>query len=108
MPSIPRTIGAVNRGSHSRAPDTRLNATDRGYTSRWRKYARVYIAQHPLCVHCLAKDRSTLATLVDHIIPVSDSGEADPNFWRADNHQALCVRCHAKKTANDKRLGLTR
>jgi 5-methylcytosine-specific restriction endonuclease McrA len=29
-------------------------------------------------------------------------GKDDPLFWDVDNHQSLCVTCHAKKTAKER------
>jgi 5-methylcytosine-specific restriction protein A len=109
MPSLPKTLGrSPNQPPTPRAPDNRPDATQRGYSYRWKKYARAFLARFPICRNCEVMGRSTLATLVDHIIPITDAGEADPNFWPEANHQPLCFRCHAKKTAADRRKGLTR
>jgi 5-methylcytosine-specific restriction protein A len=91
-----------------RLPDTRPDSTKRGYTHRWKRFAKSFLAQNPLCLHCEQRNRTTLATLVDHIVPVSEAGEADPNFYRNGNHQPLCRRCHAVKTAQDIKNGQTR
>lgn len=106
MPSIPRTIGASTKLPRP-CQELRESSARRGYSYRWQKYAKGYLAAHPICLHCEQAGRSTLASLVDHIIPVL-SGESDPNFWPASNHQPLCRRCHARKTAKDIQLGLTR
>ena len=107
MPKIPPSLFAKTP-RELRQPEARPDSTVRGYNYRWKQYAKNYLARHPLCVHCLANDRSTLATCVDHIIPVTDAGQSDPNFWRRENHQPLCTRCHAKKTAKDRAAGATR
>ena len=31
---------------------TRPNAYQRGYTGKWSKTRKAYLAKHPLCVHC--------------------------------------------------------
>lgn len=105
MPTSPPILGRA--APAPRAPDRRANAHRRGYSSRWSGYARGYLAYHPLCAHCTTQGRTTLATLVDHVHPVT-KGEADPKFWDADNHQSLCRRCHSVKTHADRRAGLTR
>lgn len=107
MPSVPPSLFS-RPSAAARTPDFRPDSHIRGYDHRWRKYAKNFLAQHPLCVRCLSLDRTTLATCVDHIIPVTEAGQSDPNFWRRENHQPLCVRCHAKKTAQDRAQGLTR
>lgn len=71
----------------------RANSNDRGYNSRWRRYRKYFLMQHPVCVRC-----GRLATVVDHIIP--HKGNQDL-FWQQSNHQALCKLCHDKKTATE-------
>ncbi|MBS4191756.1 HNH endonuclease [Bacillus sp. FJAT-49705] len=53
-----------------------------------------------LCQHCFANKEITLADMVDHIIPIKLAWEY--RLW-LDNLQSLCNRCHAAKTAEDKR-----
>lgn len=84
--------------------DDRPSAARRGYDRKWRRYRLLFLAQHPMCVECLA-----VATEVDHIIPII--GQHDPKFWDEANHQALCHRCHSAKTLRDmgrKTTGVTR
>lgn len=50
----------------------------------------------PLCRACSAQGRVTLATVADHIIPLSKGGKTE---W--DNYQPLCVDCHDTKTITD-------
>jgi 5-methylcytosine-specific restriction enzyme A len=75
--------------------------TDRWYhTSRWQKLRASVIAVEPLCRHCVAAGRVTLAGVVDHIQPVRFEGE----FWDRTNLQPLCNPCHeAKSTAEGSR-----
>jgi 5-methylcytosine-specific restriction protein A len=102
MPTRPPSIGQrPNAAPQARAKDRRPSSNARGYGARWQKAAALHLAQHPLCVRC-----NGLASLVDHIRPVQ--GEDDAGFFDADNHQSLCRRCHAVKTGQDKRAGLTR
>lgn len=44
---------------------------------------------------CLAMNRQTPATVVDHIIPHTGN---DKLFWDKDNWQSLCKSCHDSKT----------
>lgn len=82
----------------------RGSAAKRGYGKRWQEYRERYLRRedHVFC----ACGCGRLATDVDHIIPVA--GPEDPLFWKPSNHQPLAHECHARKTAEDKRKGLTR
>lgn len=69
-----------------------------GYDRRWSKLARRFRMAHPFCadpfgIH--SKDnRFEVSEEVDHIIPRSKGGTDE---W--SNLQALCTRCHSRKTA---------
>ncbi len=78
-------------------PDQReKNSNARGYTSRWRRFAKNYLNRNPLCVHCRKSGRVTPATEVDHIIPHRGDQEL---FWDTENNlQGLCKECHSRKT----------
>lgn len=82
--------GKVRKG------DGRKTAAQRGYGSRWQKARRYYLDQHPLCVQCKRNGRITAANEVDHIDPHRGDME---KFWLETNWQALCKRCHSRKTA---------
>lgn len=45
---------------------------------------------------CESKGIHTPAKVVDHLIPID--GGSDVLFWWKDNHQALCMSCHSRKT----------
>jgi 5-methylcytosine-specific restriction protein A len=74
--------------------EDRPSAHARGYTSQWTKIRDWYIRREPICEHC----RENLAEEIDHIIPLRHGGGHD-----IDNLQALCKRCHTKKTHQDMR-----
>ena len=76
-------------------PEEIRSAASRGYGRAWQKASRQYLAAHPLCVKCMAEGRYTKATVVDHIKPHRGDREL---FWDRDNWQALCKRCHDRKT----------
>lgn len=79
------------KGNQPAKKAERRGSTARGYDRRWRKYRRWFLRGNPLCVRCGAA-----ATDVDHIVEIA--GQGDPLFWNESNHQALCHRCHSKKT----------
>jgi 5-methylcytosine-specific restriction protein A len=77
------------------------------YTSsnrRWRKLRASVLASEPLCRACRTMNRTTPATQVDHITPISAGGEA---YDRA-NLQSLCASCHSKKTTRQDGGGFQR
>lgn len=76
---------------YQRNPETRKR-----YDHSWRKRRNQFIRQHPLCVHCLANGKATLAKEVDHILPLSQGGTHDES-----NLQSLCKSCHSRKSAKE-------
>ena len=88
-----------------KAPDNRPSAAKRygkdGYNRTWRDQRAWKLRRNPLCEICEKEGRTTLATMVDHIIPVSEGG----GMYDMDNLQSLCSLCHARKTAEDKKRG---
>lgn len=74
------------------------SASQRGYTSAWRRAREGFLREHPLCAHCLAEGRYVSATDVDHIKPHKGDKTL---FWDRNNWQALCHSCHSKKTARE-------
>lgn len=107
-PGCPELIGAgitycdKHRAlSYKRQDELRGTASQRGYGSRWARYARIYKRANPLCRACEAQGIVTPAYVVDHIEPVT--GPDDPLFWEPSNHQGLCERCHSiKRVTEDK------
>ena len=81
----------------------RRSAAIRGYGARWRLARKAFLKRNPLCAECQGRGILKAATVVDHVIPhKGDSGL----FWDESNWQALCKRCHDKKTArSDGRWG---
>lgn len=104
MPTAPPRWCAPCQQAHSagcpakqRPVDTRANATDRGYGSRWQKIRALKRARDPLCEMCRAKGFVRLADMVDHILPLAAGGSHGD-----ENLQSLCWSDHALKTAEDK------
>jgi 5-methylcytosine-specific restriction protein A len=81
-----------------------------GYVERNRFYQRAAwkalraqrLSIEPLCRECRSAGRLVEAAVVDHIVAITDNGEA----LALDNTQSLCVSCHNRKThANNFMLG---
>ena len=66
------------------------------YGWTWRKIRDEYISRHPLCVICSAHGVIEKATDVDHIVPLEQGGTNDEA-----NLQALCHKCHSRKTHDE-------
>lgn len=74
----------------------RGTASERGYTSRWSKYSKWFLAQPDNQICKLHLPGCTmLAQCVDHI--KAHNGERDPLFWDANNHQPACIHCNSVK-----------
>ena len=76
----------------------RGSSQERGYTAAWRRAAKVYLQDHPLCAECKRNGWAEAATCVDHIVPHRGDGH---RFWDVSNWQPLCASCHASKTARE-------
>ena len=59
---------------------------------RWRKAAKRFLNEHPLCALCERIGRDTAANTVDHIKPHNGDFAL---FWDRENWQALCPSCHS-------------
>lgn len=60
---------------------------------------KAHFAQHPLCVACEAKGKTSLAVELDHIVALTNGGKDEPS-----NRQGLCIPCHDAKTLRDLNL----
>ena len=81
--------------------EQRKSRHERGYTNKWAKVAKQYLASHPWCKHCDTRGIKTPATEVDHITRHSGDQRL---FWNSGNWQGLCKPCHSSKT-RDEMLG---
>lgn len=61
------------------------------YGNDWRKIRDHYIRSHPYCESCFKQGKLTKATLVHHVIPISQGGTHG-----LDNLMSLCASCHRK------------
>jgi 5-methylcytosine-specific restriction enzyme A len=77
----------------------RGTSAGRGYDARWRRLRAWHLTRRPLCAWCERAGRVTRATLVDHLVPITGSG--DPRRLDPTNLQSLCRDCHARKTWAD-------
>jgi len=74
LPPPEQRVRAYNR--------ERGSARERGYTRKWERARKAYLAEHPLCVECEKQGDVTPATDVDHIV----KHDGNPVlFWDQDN-----------------------
>ncbi len=66
------------------------------YNWKWRKAAKQFLIENPLCAECLRQGKTELAEVVDHIRP--HKGDL-ALFWNSENWQPLSRVCHNRKTA---------
>jgi 5-methylcytosine-specific restriction protein A len=89
--------GSAYCAEHKPAAPTK--ETDPFYLSvQWRRFRNFYIGKHPLCEQCEREGRLTLAATIDHIVELKDGGKR----LAEENAMALCWKCHARKTADER------
>ena len=81
-------------------PEEVRSAAGRGYGAAWRKARKTFLQVHPLCEECRMQGKYVKATVVDHIVPHRGDQKL---FWDRENWQALCKRCHDRKTMTEDR-----
>jgi 5-methylcytosine-specific restriction protein A len=62
--------------------------------AHYRRLRHSFLVRHPLCAHC----GTEAATVLDHITPHRG---VPALFWDQRNWQALCARCHGRKTHSE-------
>lgn len=74
----------------------------RGYDRTWSAARAAYLRANPLCTSEEHRDRAVPATVVDHIVPISDAPHLRlvPSNWRS-----LCKPCHDSRTAREQSFG---
>jgi 5-methylcytosine-specific restriction endonuclease McrA len=70
------------------------------WTARWRRTAKRFLREHPLCCYCEQEGRVTAATVVDHKIPHRGNIAL---FWDEANWQPMCRPHHDGAKAREER-----
>ena len=65
----------------------------------WRKFAKRFKQNNPLCIECLKLDLVITVKVVDHIVPINAGGAKLDEA----NCQSLCESCHNRKSSNESR-----
>lgn len=82
----------------SKHKSNKLRSYTGAYKGAWQSLRTMYLKRNPLCEECKRKGIITVATEVDHIIPI----KLRPDLrleWT--NLQSLCKSCHSKKTRSE-------
>jgi 5-methylcytosine-specific restriction enzyme A len=74
-------------------------------TTNWKKLRALKLSANPLCEHCFEIHRLEMATVVDHVDPISGGGAPFPPL---DKLASLCAPCHNAKTARGTEAGAIR
>lgn len=96
MPSKPNNIKrswVLERKAFEREQDN-----SKFYNSRtWRKLRKFVLDKHPLCIECERKGLTTIATVGDHIVAITQGGAP----LDESNIQPLCKKCHDSKSGKE-------
>ena len=88
----------------SKGPKPRRRTDGFYHTTRWRKLRRYALSREPLCRDPFGEHAEwsevVSATEVDHIVPRRVRPELE---LALENLQALCKRCHSRKTKAESR-----
>lgn len=91
MPVMPSTFRAThqpNREDMTREYEMRRgSARARGYSARWDRASKGYLARNALCLACAAAGLDEASRVTDHVIPHRGDMAL---FWDRENWQPCC------------------
>ena len=90
--SVCGPVNVPHKGSSGTTKYSRL------YGRKWKEAKARFLANHPLCAQCRMDGLVRGADTVDHVTP--HKGD-ESLFWDEANWQALCKRCHDRKTGRE-------
>lgn len=75
------------------------------HTARWERVRAWVLNRDALCVHCQARGITRAASQVDHIELATNlvRDHGTNAFYDTTQLQGLCVACHARKSAAERR-----
>ena len=65
--------------------------------SKWQRLRAMYLSQHPVCEQCDKNGKTTIATVVHHVVPIEDAKDImmmERLAYDWHNLMALCDECH--------------
>ena len=63
---------------------------ERGYDKRWKAVRLSYLQDNPLCEECKRVRIDKFASIVHHIVDISNGGDQ----YDEDNLMSVCTACH--------------
>lgn len=100
MPIIPNNE-PKRRYQRKKEPERKPTSDQYFYNSpTWRNARRAFLDSHPnnsLCATCLKQGNIKQATIVDHVIAISQGGAR----LSESNFMPMCDRCHNKKSGHE-------
>lgn len=94
MPTLKKTVQRPWQSERG-VQERRLYPNTKFYQSTaWRKLRNLKLEQSPLCEECQRRGITTLAQVVDHIVPINRGGAK----LDIANLQSLCHPCHNRKS----------
>lgn len=76
--------------------EQRGTRTERGYDNQWLRFAKRFLADHPLCDDCMGQGRIEPAVEVHHKSKLKDFPQLK---YDQGNLSGLCKSCHRARTA---------
>jgi 5-methylcytosine-specific restriction endonuclease McrA len=64
---------------------------------KWQTLRARYLTHHPVCEFCEKKNKTSLAKVVHHVIPIEDAKDIsmmEALAFDENNLMALCEKCH--------------
>jgi 5-methylcytosine-specific restriction protein A len=100
MPSLKKVFRPWSANKPPRPSAEKWKEHDPFYdTPQWRATRKKQLQEHPLCKECIAENKTTAATVADHIQARKDGGaDFDPA-----NLQSLCRSHHNRKSQKERR-----
>ena len=98
--NTPNTMAYIPKKKPTIRPARTFVDRDERYNSTvWRRFSKSFLKINPMCAGVLNDGTpcTSLATVTDHIHPVSDGH----GFWDND-FQPLCASCHNRKSAKSR------
>lgn len=94
------TITHKRRKRQGQRVITRMVDNSKVYNSTaWRNARQAYLSNltNAFCVKCMELGRHEVATVVDHIVPITQGGA----IWDTNNWQPLCTVHHNQKSGKE-------
>jgi 5-methylcytosine-specific restriction protein A len=77
----------------------RVDNSETYNSQRWRRTSKSFLSEreNAFCVICLQQGRYTVATITDHVNPITQGGA----IWDRSNWQPICKTHHNQKSGRE-------